>query len=175
MVTISRRTMLAGSLAIPALGMARFAWAQAGEVTISHYFTGELGLKAFNEQVAKFTAATGIAVKESPVGHEDFRNGGDFDALGRDATVAAEMTDQPDRRIPGLCGFAAAGDVERRADFAAAERAFDGGAVAIGHRQGPQVDDMAFAGRREMLQPVGNFLQEGADEGGEISGHRPIP
>ena len=42
-------------------------------MTISHYFTGELGLKAFNEQLAKFTEATGISMKESPVGHEDFK------------------------------------------------------------------------------------------------------
>lgn len=73
MERISRRTVLMGTLSIPALGLARVAWAQANEVTISHYFTGELGLKAFNEQVAKFTAATGIALKDSPVGHEDFK------------------------------------------------------------------------------------------------------
>lgn len=70
---ISRRGVLMGSLAIPALGLGRVAWAQSGEVTISHYFTGELGLKAFNEQVARFTEATGIAMKDSPVGHEDFK------------------------------------------------------------------------------------------------------
>ena len=61
MTQISRRGVLLGSLAVPVLGMGRMAWAQSGEVTISHYFTGELGLKAFNEQVAKFTEATGIA------------------------------------------------------------------------------------------------------------------
>jgi multiple sugar transport system substrate-binding protein/raffinose/stachyose/melibiose transport system substrate-binding protein len=65
--------MVLGTLAVPFAGLAGPAWAQSGEVTISHYFTGELGLKAFNEQVAKFTAATGIAMKESPVGHEDFK------------------------------------------------------------------------------------------------------
>jgi len=70
---ISRRGVLLGSIAIPMLSMGRMALAQGGEVTISHYFTGELGLKAFNEQVAKFTAATGIAMKDSPVGHEDFK------------------------------------------------------------------------------------------------------
>ena len=73
MKQISRRGVLLGSLAVPLLSMGRMARAQAGEVTISHYFTGELGLKAFNEQIAKFTEATGIAMKESPVGHEDFK------------------------------------------------------------------------------------------------------
>lgn len=73
MERIGRRTLLMGSLSIPALGFARVAWAQSNEVTISHYFTGELGLKAFNDQVARFTEATGIALKDSPVGHEDFK------------------------------------------------------------------------------------------------------
>ena len=73
MKQINRRGVLLGSLAIPVLSMGRMAWAQSAEVTISHYFTGELGLKAFNEQVAKFTAATGIEMKDSPVGHEDFK------------------------------------------------------------------------------------------------------
>jgi ABC-type glycerol-3-phosphate transport system substrate-binding protein len=75
MTRISRRGVLLGSLAVPMLGMGRLAWAQSGEVTISHYFTGELGLKAFNEQVAKFTEATGVAMKDSPIGHEDFKTG----------------------------------------------------------------------------------------------------
>ena len=70
---ISRRGMLLGSLAIPVLSIGRMAWAQSGEVTISHYFTGELGLKAFNAQIAKFTEATGIKMVDSPVGHEDFK------------------------------------------------------------------------------------------------------
>ena len=43
------------------------------EVTISHYFTGELGLQSFKEQVAKFEAAKGHTLKDSPVGHEDFK------------------------------------------------------------------------------------------------------
>lgn len=44
-----------------------------GEVSISHYFTGELGLKSFQAQVAKFEARSGITLKNSPVGHEDFK------------------------------------------------------------------------------------------------------
>ncbi len=70
---ISRRGLLKSSLAVPMLGLARPLWAQGGEVTISHYFTGELGLAAFNAQVAKFTEATGITLRDSPVGHEDFK------------------------------------------------------------------------------------------------------
>ena len=73
MKQISRRGVLLGSLTIPMMAIGRMAWADGGEVTISHYFTGELGLKAFNEQVAAFTAATGIVMKDSPVGHEDFK------------------------------------------------------------------------------------------------------
>jgi len=42
-------------------------------VTISHYFTGELGLKAFDAQIARFEAATGYSMKDSPVGHEDYK------------------------------------------------------------------------------------------------------
>ncbi|MBW7922637.1 MAG: extracellular solute-binding protein [Rubellimicrobium sp.] len=73
MQKITRRAMLGTSLALPALGVARMAWAQAGEVTISHYFTGDLGMNAFNAQVEKFTEATGITLRDSPVGHEDFK------------------------------------------------------------------------------------------------------
>ena len=71
---IGRRALMLGSVCIGTLVMASGpAVAQSGEVTISHYFTGELGLKAFNEQVAKFTDSTGIELRESPVGHEDFK------------------------------------------------------------------------------------------------------
>ena len=44
-----------------------------GEVTISHYFTGELGLESLKQQFAKFEADTGFTMKDSPVGHEDFK------------------------------------------------------------------------------------------------------
>ena len=73
MVLINRRSALLASLALPMALMVGPAFAEGGEVTISHYFTGELGLKAFNEQLDKFTKATGITMKESPVGHEDFK------------------------------------------------------------------------------------------------------
>ncbi len=73
MILINRRSALLASLALPIAMMVGPAFAEGGEVTISHYFTGELGLKAFNEQLAKFTKTTGISMKESPVGHEDFK------------------------------------------------------------------------------------------------------
>jgi multiple sugar transport system substrate-binding protein/raffinose/stachyose/melibiose transport system substrate-binding protein len=73
MHSITRRSLMLAALMASAAGIAGPAFAQSGEVTISHYFTGELGLKAFNEQVAKFEQATGIKMKESPVGHEDFK------------------------------------------------------------------------------------------------------
>jgi ABC-type glycerol-3-phosphate transport system substrate-binding protein len=67
-----RKTLLSVGIAIASLGTALPASAE-GEVSISHYFTGELGLKAFNEQAAKFEAASGFKMKDSPVGHEDFK------------------------------------------------------------------------------------------------------
>ena len=65
---------LAGLALAPVLALSTPAWSE-GEVTISHYFTGELGKKTFDEQVARFEAATGYTVKDSPVGHEDFKAG----------------------------------------------------------------------------------------------------
>ena len=43
------------------------------EVTITHYFTGELNLENFKSNVAKFEEATGFTLKDSPIGHEDFK------------------------------------------------------------------------------------------------------
>lgn len=45
------------------------------EVTISHYFTGELGREGLEEIFSRFNSETGITVKESPIGHEDFKTG----------------------------------------------------------------------------------------------------
>ena len=47
----------------------------AGEVTISHYFSGELGRAGLEEIFGNFRKATGITVKDSPIGHEDFKAG----------------------------------------------------------------------------------------------------
>ncbi|WP_233873234.1 ABC transporter substrate-binding protein [Paraburkholderia adhaesiva] len=71
---IRRRALLLVALLATVVGFSSVASADSGDVTISHYFTGDLGLKAFNDQLAKFTQATGIAVKQSPVGHEDFKS-----------------------------------------------------------------------------------------------------
>ena len=73
MSILNRRILLASAIVAPALMIGAPAWAQSGDVTISHYFTGELGLKSFNAQVAKFEADSGIKIKNSPVGHEDFK------------------------------------------------------------------------------------------------------
>jgi len=69
---INRRTLLGTLFALPFIGLTTSALAQS-EVTISHYFTGELGLKAFGEQMEKFESATSYKMKNSPVGHEDFK------------------------------------------------------------------------------------------------------
>ena len=73
MSLLNRRGLLAAAAVVPALALGATAFAQGGEVTISHYFTGELGLKALNEQIAKFEADTGYTMKNSPIGHEDFK------------------------------------------------------------------------------------------------------
>ena len=76
MFAMSRRALLVSALAattltIPALP----AFADGGEVTISHYFTGDLGLNGLKEIFDAFQAQSGITVKDSPIGHEDFKTG----------------------------------------------------------------------------------------------------
>ena len=73
MTRITRRALLGTAMAVPAIHLAGPLFAQSGEITISHYFTGELGLKAFNEQIARFEGATDFTLKDSPVGHEDYK------------------------------------------------------------------------------------------------------
>jgi multiple sugar transport system substrate-binding protein/raffinose/stachyose/melibiose transport system substrate-binding protein len=73
MITLNRRGLLAAVAVVPALALGAPAFAQGGDVTLTHYFTGEFGLKIFNEQVAKFEAATDYTIKNSPIGHEDFK------------------------------------------------------------------------------------------------------
>ena len=72
MSLLNRRGLLAAAAMVPALAFGTSAFAQS-EVTITHYFTGELGLKALNEQIAKFETDTGHTIKNSPIGHEDFK------------------------------------------------------------------------------------------------------
>ena len=73
MITPKRRGVLVAAAFVPVLALGTNAFAQDGDVTITHYFTGEFGLEVFNEQVAKFEAATDYTMKYSPVGHEDFK------------------------------------------------------------------------------------------------------
>ena len=51
------------------------SYAQDDTVTISHYFTGDLGQKGITEIFNEFKAKTGITVEDSPIGHEDFKTG----------------------------------------------------------------------------------------------------
>ncbi|MCY3596859.1 MAG: hypothetical protein OXG71_05400, partial [Rhodospirillales bacterium] len=70
MIRFNRHWLLAAVGVVPALVFGGPAFAQGGDVTLTHYFTGEFGLKVFNEQVVKFEADTGYAIKNSPIGHE---------------------------------------------------------------------------------------------------------
>ncbi len=72
-ILVSCRVRIA-AVVLPVLLAASPSFSQ-GDVTITHYFTGELGKKSFDEQVQKFEAATGYSVKDSPIGHEDFKSG----------------------------------------------------------------------------------------------------
>lgn len=45
----------------------------SSEVTISHYFSDEFGKENMGKVFSRFEAATGNTMKESPVGHEDFK------------------------------------------------------------------------------------------------------
>ncbi|MDH3662759.1 MAG: ABC transporter substrate-binding protein, partial [Alphaproteobacteria bacterium] len=74
MNNVTRRRFTIAAAVLPALLLSQAAWSEdMGDVTISHYFTGELGLKALQEQIGKFEADNGYKLKDSPVGHEDFK------------------------------------------------------------------------------------------------------
>lgn len=49
------------------------ATTHASEVTISHYFSDEFGKENMGKVFDRFEAVTGFQMKESPVGHEDFK------------------------------------------------------------------------------------------------------
>ena len=76
MFKTTRRALMASALASGLLAAlpAHEAFA-GGEVTISHYFTGDLGLDGLKQIFAEFNKETGITVKDSPIGHEDFKTG----------------------------------------------------------------------------------------------------
>lgn len=65
----------AAIVAAPVQMVALPSFAQDDTVTISHYFTGELGQKGIQEIFAAFKEETGITVQDSPIGHEDFKTG----------------------------------------------------------------------------------------------------
>ena len=67
--------LVAPAMLASALVPVALAPVQAQEVTISHYFTGDLGRDGLNEIFGQFTADTGIKVTDSPIGHEDFKTG----------------------------------------------------------------------------------------------------
>ena len=70
------RALFAAVALVPALVSWAPAWAQdKSELTISHYFTGDLGLGGLKEIFSRFKAETGLTVKDSPIGHEDFKTG----------------------------------------------------------------------------------------------------
>ena len=74
MNSVKRRRFMVAATILPAMLVGQAAWSQdKGDITISHYFTGELGLEALQEQIAKFEADSGYTLKDSPVGHEDFK------------------------------------------------------------------------------------------------------
>lgn len=70
----ARILLASGLMATAALSGAAPALAQ-GEVTISHYFTGDLGQEGLKSIFGQFQAETGVSVVDSPIGHEDFKTG----------------------------------------------------------------------------------------------------
>jgi multiple sugar transport system substrate-binding protein/raffinose/stachyose/melibiose transport system substrate-binding protein len=75
MFGLTRRALLASALAATALALPTAPAFADGEVTISHYFTGDLGLAGIHEILDQFQKESGITVKDSPIGHEDFKAG----------------------------------------------------------------------------------------------------
>lgn len=76
MFAATRRTLLVSTLAFAAtLSLSALPAQGADEVTISHYFTGDLGRDGLEEIFSQFQDETGITVKDSPIGHEDFKTG----------------------------------------------------------------------------------------------------
>ena len=69
-----RTALRALGIALAFLLIAPMSWAD-GEVTITHYFGGDLGRAGLEEIFGNFKAETGITVVDSPIGHEDFKTG----------------------------------------------------------------------------------------------------
>ena len=71
-------TALAAGLALflaAAGGWAEGTEEMSQEVTIAHYFGGDLGLEGLKKIFGAFNEQTGITVVDSPIGHEDFKTG----------------------------------------------------------------------------------------------------
>ena len=76
----SRTTLAALGAGLALVLIATFGWAEGvdegmQEVTITHYFGGDLGRAGLEEIFAAFKEETGITVVDSPIGHEDFKTG----------------------------------------------------------------------------------------------------
>jgi multiple sugar transport system substrate-binding protein/raffinose/stachyose/melibiose transport system substrate-binding protein len=69
-----RTALRALGLSLAFLLIATMSWAD-GEVTITHYFGGDLGRAGLEEIFGSFKEATGTTVVDSPIGHEDFKTG----------------------------------------------------------------------------------------------------
>ena len=71
---VAKRELLLAAAMAPFAALAVHGTAAAeGDVTISHYFTGELGKAAIDSIAGSFAEETGYTMKDSPVGHEDFK------------------------------------------------------------------------------------------------------
>ncbi len=71
---VARRRLLLAAALVPIAAISAPGIASAeGDVTISHYFTGELGKAAIDSIAGRFAEETGYTMKDSPVGHEDFK------------------------------------------------------------------------------------------------------
>ena len=75
MIELTKRRLPKAAHAAPvlALAMSVSLASHANEVTISHYFTGELGKAAIDRIAGNFAEESGFTLKDSPVGHEDFK------------------------------------------------------------------------------------------------------
>lgn len=76
MIALTRRRLMMTALAATSLATLPVVPALAADnVTITHYFTGDLGRDGLQEIFKQFQSETGIAVKDSPIGHEDYKTG----------------------------------------------------------------------------------------------------
>jgi ABC-type glycerol-3-phosphate transport system substrate-binding protein len=73
-MSLPRRGLMLRTLVAVAFSLAGARASPAdGEVTISHYFTGDLGRDAITKIFGAFEKSSGVHVVDSPTGHEDFK------------------------------------------------------------------------------------------------------